>query len=130
MAPVSLPAAAGRETLAPPPTPTGKGLWIKIELLDQLLPTPCAEAVFHGHHQNHHGTQIDLAPEKTHRWRSAATPASIACTTKTQATLAGLIQCTTDTPRLAWITGNMQRTPTMNTALQPNLTGYLLINTK
>jgi hypothetical protein len=115
VAPVSLPAATGREDLAPPPAPTCKGLWIKIELLDQLLPTLCTEAVFHSHHQNDYGAQIDLAPKKTHRWRGGATPASIGGTTKTQATITGLIQCTTDATRLAWVTGTVQHTTTSTT---------------
>jgi hypothetical protein len=40
---------------------------------------------------------------------------SIDGTTKTQAALTGLIQCTTDTPGLAWITGTVQYTTTRTT---------------
>ena len=72
-----LPAATGRKDLPPPLAPTGKGLWPEIEVLDQPLPALCDEAVLQGGDQNHDRTQIDLAAEKTHRWRCAATPATI-----------------------------------------------------
>ena len=105
----NLPERRCREALTPPRPPALDGAAVDADGLREAFHPGCRYAVPHDRDQHHNRGEIDLAAEKAQRWRRRPRPAAVDGTAEAEAPVVLGPEPAGPAPRLARITGGMQR---------------------